>query len=276
MLTICALFYGDHAALAARCLGGLDDNLAAGRPFIGDIRLGLNEVSRGVTDYILGWAEEAAIRHSLPILVYRPDCNAFKYPLMRRMIHGEVHGHPLGDLVMWQDDDAHLEQGFDWKHMLDFMARQDMIGHIYYWYVQGAQAEWVKRQPWHDPRVDGTETRNGRPVFLFAQGSWWVIRSEILQRYDWPIRELKHNGGDALLGELFRQQGLRLANYSHRVRVNADEEGRDSKAKRRGFSELPLGVNLAASFNKDLSYHNFAVNLRVFTVDGWSETSLQT
>ena len=153
MLTICALFYGDHGRYARRCLGGLESNIKEGRPFTLDIRLGLNEVSPGVGDYVLGWAAEAARRYDLPILVYRPERNAFKYPLMRRMFHCAVEGHPLGEYVMWFDDDAYLEPGFRWRRMLEYVADKDMIGQLQYWFIQGRQFEWVKRQWWSNPDV---------------------------------------------------------------------------------------------------------------------------
>ena len=275
MLTISALFYGDHARLASRCLGSLASNLASGRPFVGDIRLGLNEVSRGVDDYIQGWAEEAAIRFALPILVYRPQHNALKYPLMRKMVHVPVPGHPLGDYLMWFDDDAYMDRAFPWRAMLEFAADKAMIGHLYYWIIQGQQSEWVKLQPWHNPAAGPPLVRHGKPMFRFAQGSWWVLRSEVLRKYDWPPQALKHNGGDALLGELLRQQGLVLGHFPHRVHVNADDEGRNSKAKRRGYREPPLGADLAASLNVDTSFQHFDLALRVYSKDGWSDSMIK-
>ncbi len=272
MLTICALFYGDHGRYARRCLDGLESNLKEGRPYTLDIRLGLNEVSPGVGDYVLGWAAEAARRYDLPILVYRPERNAFKYPLMRRMFHVPVEGHPLGEYVMWFDDDAYLEPGFRWWRMLEYAADKDMIGQLQYWFVQGRQFEWVKRQWWYNPEVGEPLLARGRPSFLFAQGSWWVIRSEVLRKYDWPVPQLRHNGGDALLGELFRQQRLRLAPYDERVKVNADIEAESAEAPRRGYSEPPLGAEPAEAETRDLGFQDFRVSLRVYTPQGWQET----
>ena len=274
MITICALFYGDHGEYARRCLGGLANNLKEGRPFTLDIRLGLNVVSPGVSDYILKWAEDVAGRYQLPILVYSPKRNALKYPLMRRMFHTPVEGHPLGEHVMWFDDDAYLEPGFQWRRMLECAADKDMIGHMYHWFIQDGQFEWVKKQWWYNPDVGDPLLAGGRPCFLFVQGSWWVIRSEILREYDWPIPQLRHNGGDSMLGELCRQQRLRLAHYEERVKVNADIEGRNSAATRRGYHEPPLGSDPAEAETRNLSFQNFQLSLRVRTSHGWSETQL--
>ena len=46
-----------------------------------------------------------------------------------------------------------------------------------------------------------------------------------------------------MLGELFRHQGLRLGRFHGGVRINADAQGRHSKAKRRGVSENRVGWN---------------------------------
>ena len=68
----------------------------------------------------------------------------------------------------------------------------------------------------------------------FATGGWWVVRREILTRWDWPWAVLKHNGGDCTLGELFYQQNLRLKNFHDEVAINADErQGGDSTARPR-------------------------------------------
>ena len=55
---------------------------------------------------------------------------------------------------------------------------------------------------------------------------------------------LKHRGGDVLLGELIRSQGLKLANYKKGVAINADDNGKESASKRRGYDEQPIGVTM--------------------------------
>ena len=273
-VTVCALFYGDHAALAQRCLGSLEKSFQEGKKHIADIRLGLNAVCPGVRDYVHGWAEDIAIQCGIPVTVYQPERNVFKYPLMRAMFHQPLPTRELGDYVMWFDDDAYLEEKFSWARAMNHMEAHDMIGHVYYWYIRGQQWAWVQQQPWYNPAVGPPKIFRGKPVFQFAQGSWWVIRSSILRKYDWPIKALRHNGGDSMLGELFRQQRLRLGRFVERVRVNADERGRDSRAPRRGFREPPLGQNLAESLRVDPAYHQFIMAVRSYTAQGWSNTTL--
>lgn len=271
MFSICALFYGDHSDLAHRCLGGLEANLSTGAPWIQDIRLGLNEVSKGSEDFIRGWAETTAIRHRIPVLIYRPDDNAWKYPLMRRFFYQAVPGRDLGSEVMWFDDDAYLEPQFKWREVADLLAGHDMLGHLYYWNIQGTQWEWVKKQSWYNPEVGPPATHRGKDVFLFAQGSWWVIRSSVLRKYDWPTKLLRHNGGDSMLGELFRHQRLRLGRYVKRVRVNADAAGKDSKSPRRGYREPPLGADLQESLARVPTWHEFNCPIRVYETTGWRD-----
>jgi hypothetical protein len=271
LLSICALFYGDHVDLARRCLHSLESNLPTGQPFVRDIRLGLNATSPANTDFVRNWAEDVAIHHKIPVLVYQPERNVWKYPLMRRMFHELRPGYPLGDFVMWFDDDAYLEPRFRWPVALDAAACHDMIGHLYHWYVQGDQWKWVQRQPWYDRSIGPLPVARGRPVFVFAQGSWWIVRSSVLVRYDWPTLLLRHNGGDALLGELLRQQRLRLGHFVERVRVNANYEGQDSRSPRRGYSEKPLGFDLAESTHRDLGFHRFDMTVWTYTVNGWRD-----
>jgi hypothetical protein len=61
-------------------------------------------------------------------------------------------------------------------------------------------------------------------------GGWWVARTAFLQKWDYPFRELQHNGGDVILGELCRQQDAFMLSWHSRVTVN--------KAARRGEKTL--------------------------------------
>ena len=46
-----------------------------------------------------------------------------------------------------------------------------------------------------------------------------------------------------MLGELLRQQGLRIKKFNTGVAVNADENGRESRSKKRGYDSPPIGYN---------------------------------
>ena len=66
---------------------------------------------------------------------------------------------------MWFDDDAYLQPGFRWRRMLDYAADKDMIGQLQYWFIQGRQFEWVKRQWWYNAEVGEPLVAQGRPSF---------------------------------------------------------------------------------------------------------------
>lgn len=227
--TVCALLYGDFPVLAHRCLSSLPQTEEFKQH---TLRVGMNAVSD----------RTAAIveRHGAS-QVWRYSENLHKYPVMREMIHGIS---PVKTpYLMWFDDDSYLD-GVDhdaWFADVDHrMQTADVLGSLYVIKWQGQQREFVKAQPWytgHDPAL--------REQIKFATGGWWTIRTELLYRYDYPWSCLDHCGGDSLLGELCLQQGLRLQAFNHGVKINADGQGRESKATRRGFSQKPIGVQWA-------------------------------
>ena len=65
-----------------------------------------------------------------------------------------------------------------------------------------------------------------------------MIRREVLEEWNYPFPGLRHRGGDAMLGELMRQQEYRLKSWHEGVRINAlDEKSGDSTSPRRGVDE---------------------------------------
>ena len=72
-----------------------------------------------------------------------------------------------------------------------------------------------------------------KPGVSFMTGGYVWLRTDIMRQLDWPDERLNHNGGDTLLGEAIRQQGLPRHHFDYGVAVN--------KAKRRGLSERPAG-----------------------------------
>lgn len=237
--SICALFYGDYLPLARRCLDSLDHSLSvesiAGR--IRDIRIGANAVAPASYSWIRSrlrrWAER------FEVWWYEPDRNVGKYPLMRRIFR-EVDW--VGPLVMWFDDDSYLEESSScetwWQRCESALepSHVGMIGQIWKRAWVAGQPEWVRTQPWCNPSLPirvGTYQR-------FCTGGWWCIRREVLQRLDWPPLELRHCGGDMLLGAALEQSGLSLVSWSDGVRINADEEGRQSRSPRRGIRDDPV------------------------------------
>lgn len=232
--TICVLLYGDNATLADRCLRSIAETVKADDL---NLRVGLNEVTPQVAQWVRSWIPEECIWES--------PTNMHKYPLMRQMIHGIK---PVTtEYTMWFDDDSYLDGHRltvasdntpywlrDVEHM---MVNSDMLGSIYTQNWQGRQHEWVRSQPWYDGKDPAD-----RPKARFATGGWWTIRTELLYKYNYPWPELDHRGGDQMLGEMCYQQELRLNQYKRGVRINADTAGRESKAPRRGFDQKPIGV----------------------------------
>jgi hypothetical protein len=233
--TVCVLLYGDYPRLAERCLGSLVSYLPPGA----QLRIGMNECCAqtiGLVRRIKLHPGFASVR------VFQSTSNVHKYPLMRRMFH-EPSMPLTTPFVMWFDDDSFLlpSCGSAWLDRVHArMQAADMLGSLYGMPQRGGQYLWVRDQPWY----------NGLPIdahhqFVFATGGWWTIRAEILRRFDWPLPQLDHCGGDVMLGELCRQRYLRLEHFNDGVAINADSTGVESSAPRRGFGAgiKPIGVD---------------------------------
>lgn len=256
MLSLCALFYGDYADLSQRLLESWLPRLPA-EAKLRDIRLGLNEVTaknRRAIDACAGRLVQVTGR---PVLFFDAPRNLCKYPLMRRMFYGR----PLPPYVMWCDDDTYFTFPPDsshlwWSRLWRRIATCDMVGRLYYMPVKGQQGEWIKSQPWFNPKL-GLPPCRGRkwPLIRFANGAWWLAKSRILTNHDWPWPELKHNGGDSLLGEMLRHCGYVLENWGDGVAGN--------RAKRRGYREPRLGLTYDGS-PPDLSHQAGEVYLTVW------------
>lgn len=240
--TIGVLLFDNFPELADRCLRSIANTI---RMTDLNLRVGLNAVNPGIVDWVKSWVPADCI--------WEYDHNIHKYPLMRQMLHGVK---PVDtEYFMWFDDDSYLE-GYSlldsvkrpyWLQLVEHaMVNSDMIGAIYDMAFAGNQRDWVKAQPWYTGR-------EFLPKLRFATGGWWTIRTDLLYRFDYPWKDLDHNGGDALLGELCRQQHLRLNNFRDGVKINADINGRESKAKRRGTSQKPLGWNYDAGVTAALN-----------------------
>lgn len=224
--TICVLLYGNHFDLALRCLTPL---LQGGPIPASHLRIGLNAVCPQTREL----AYQAA-----PGYVWEFEENQHKYPVMRQMIHGIS---PIcTPYTMWFDDDSYIVQPLaPWlTTVASRMTNADLIGSLYFVSWQGQQRAFVKAQPWYkgkDPAARGH--------INFATGGWWTIRTDVLYKFNYPWPELDHRGGDAMLGEMCFQQGLRLKHFRDNVKINASSTGKESAAPRRGFNQDPLGFD---------------------------------
>ena len=256
---VCVLTYGDHLPLIQRCLQSLHHG---GDPFnhVADFRIGLNAVTPRVKDFCEKWAEQVSKMWDVPVILFEPENNSYKYPTMRRMFND--HRFPLDDYVMWFDDDSYIAQSNDgfWQLCLDWIAPHDMVGQMWHLALQRQQWKWMQTQSWFDTKI-------GKPPgskITFCQGAWWMGRSEVLQEADWPIPELRHCGGDSLLGEVARHKKWSLNFISNPpVRINADDNGKHSGAARRGHTESVIGADFVGSpLSTDHQY--FTTNVKVY------------
>ena len=256
-ITMSALFYGNHLDLAERCLDSFAGSLPEGEDYLQDIRLILNDVCSETYCYVTDWATKVQDLHGIPVIRYVTDENQCKYPLMRK-IWWEDPREP-GELLMWFDDDSYLDHPkIGWySQIVDFIRGHAMLGQIWNQPMLGNQWPFIVQQPWYNAQVGQPPRHKGRRCFKFCQGAWWVARRDTLRRFDWPIKELRHNGGDSMLGELCRHQGLRLRQHDDCVRINAGARGEHSKSVRRGRTEPNLGRHYKPGGALDLSHHNF-------------------
>jgi hypothetical protein len=286
-LSICLLLYGDHQDLALRCLGSLTlSGVSAIQDRVKDIRVGMNKVCDGTRAYVELWASRVSDSCRFPVItferldVFRPT----KYPMMRRMFY--YPSRSLGDCVMWFDDDSyvvprdHNPQDW-WGEILSTMEGCDMLGQGWERSLVGKQRFWVYRQPWFNPEV-------GLPDKLrFCQGAWWCAKSALLAAADYPFKDLQHNGGDSMLGELARHTGWRVeyvpVDYAD-VRINADRFGTHSEAPRRGIvKELDIGVSCTKASLPHPDHQNFKSRVSVYeagrlvkeeVIDGGAESKI--
>lgn len=254
MFSVNVLVYGNHPELAARCLGSIARTID--RDLVAEVRVGMNEVCPATKDLVLAAMQSAPV----PFYVYEEAAgkNVLKYPMMRRMLYDVQHPLPWQHQprVMWFDDDSYVKGGKEfWRNAADAFEAggQPLMGSVYHacYHWTDVETRAIYAQPWYGRRPVS-------PMPMFVTGGWWVADLEFLSKWDYPFRELRHNCGDIVLGELLRQQGHRPHAFREGVAVNADERGIESAAKRRG-------VTTRRPFEKpppyDYTHHDFQVRV---------------
>lgn len=222
------LTYGDNALLLKRCLSSIARTHCK---HVARVSLGCNAISNEADEIARHWMGNLAKRsHALWFAEEHGD-NVWKYPLMRRMLHFE-DDTPTPEYVVWFDDDSYITavDGGWWGKLAQICEPHVLVGSIYT--IKGfrpGQVDAMQYQPW----FSGREIRPGYKP-RFCTGGFWAARLADLKELGYPWLELKHNGGDSMLGEAYRQKGWALRNFREGVAINADREGRESKAKRRG------------------------------------------
>lgn len=230
--TVCVLLYGDYPELARRCLGSLTRFVEHGA--IHSLRIGCNATGAKTDAYI------AALVKQYPHIVFvnHSTTNRLKYPVMRELFTAPALET---EFTVWFDDDSWIQESAPADYFVQLaaaMRNADMVGSLWKMQLRGKQAEWVCSRKWYTGKPVAE-----RHVVKFATGGWWTIRTEVLRRWSWPEQDIRHRGGDVMLGELCRQQELRLVQFTKHVAINADDSGVCSSSKRRGYDEDPVGVS---------------------------------
>jgi hypothetical protein len=266
-ISLCVLIYGDHAHLAARCLISISARLKRGLHHIADVRLGLNEISPATREVVLAF-HNCVREWGTKVIHYDCPQNAFKYPLMRRMVLDQED--PVASSVMWFDDDSYLCEGWSWNSLLKAAAGADMMGKIYHQGMLPRQWGWISKQAWFNPAV-GRPPRSKRcrnsESFRFCTGGWWMADRKIFLENDWPSPELKLIGGDSTTGELCRHQKYKLQGYELGVRINADVHGNHSKAMGRGATPTSSGGRgkvMIGNSDSEINLQDFVCEKEVF------------
>lgn len=249
--SICALTYGDHLDLAKRCLESLtkpDDY----KDYVADFRVGLNSCAQSTKDYVFAWAKEQS-GDGVPVFVVEsPDCY-LKYVMMRKMFEAAT----LSKLTMWFDDDSYVDSDNFYKQAYLASKDYDLVGQLWKKKYPGNMYNWIRTLSW------ANKLSTPPAHCKFFTGGWWIMDSKLIQKYDWPQRELRHKGGDMLLGELARHKNFKTNSFDNGVRINADAAGTHSAAPRRGYSagtaEVEVGTTwkkgkLPTSHNDDYSF----------------------
>lgn len=236
MFTVAMILYGNHFDLAKRLLSSLENS-----DHVQDFRIGLNDVCKQTLDYAHDWAGRQFLSGT-PTTIYQElaGLNVAKYPLMRTMM---TH-RPLAERLMWFDDDSFLDPScqnnlnangkVEWWDRAEELSRgKHQVGSVHMIMQRKKQYEMIKQQSWYANKVV-----NSRHRFKFATGGWWIAESSILTKWDYPWADLYHNGGDSMLGELFRQRGLNITSVDPLLAQCLCESC--SKRMRFTFGVLPL------------------------------------
>jgi hypothetical protein len=261
-ISLCVLLYGDYPDLAHRCLSSIWGALSP--DYLVDVRLGLNEISES-TRKIVDWFISGTVTYfNTRVITYDCPDNAYKYPLMLRMIHDT--DNPIAEWVMWFDDDSYLTSPNSqwWDGIMERAKSADMLGKIYWQIMLPNQREWITKQEWYnaeagDPPKSPIRQFKLKHTFRFCTGGWWLARSKIFLLNSWPSIELKLIGGDSMFGELCRHKGYRLLNFEDGVRINANDAGKHSSAPGRGGSPHPRdrGKVMLGNVQPEEGLHDF-------------------
>jgi hypothetical protein len=243
-VTAFACCWGDHHALAKRCVDSILETVPARRL---DLRVGANQVCDKTRAYLEGFPPGVITK----VYYDRGDPNdpkaRKKYPCMRQMFW-DPECPIVTPYVVWFDDDSWAAD----KGWLAQLARAVVDNHGHGCRMYGTKfyhdltpyrssgyspERWFRSAPWwtgRPLRVRGNpnlESPNGT-VIEFVTGGFWALAAEVLRAADVPDTRLRHNGGDVTIGEQVHQAGFKIKDFSR-----DKKPVRWSDAKRRGYRE---------------------------------------
>lgn len=236
----CVLCYGDHLDLAQRCLGSIVHHAPV--PGRIDLRVALNQPSRRVLDYVMGFPKGVISQ------VYADQEGRRKYRAMREMFWDACR--PIEtNYVLWFDDDSHVVDP-KWLVKLgrEIVANHPqqcrLYGAKYYHdlmaYRKGGHApeKWFHDAPWWKGRwmhmADANRVGPNGHVIAFVSGGFWAIAAEAIRAADVPDVRLDHHGGDVTIGEQVHQAGFKIKNFNADKRIVAWSDAPPRGASRVG------------------------------------------
>jgi hypothetical protein len=212
---ICVLFYGaedQHLKLAQRVLNEPMRCLAKRNI---EFRFGCNAVGAATTDYLM---QQIADHFHRAILFHSPE-NIMKYPMMRQMFYSPPNRAPI---TMWFDHDSYIDSEKDVDAWFDRVMKNvdgcNFLGSVQRGALSAAQLDWFAGQPWFNPAYD-------KKYLSYVAGGWWAIKTELLNKFNWPPEDLRQKGGDILLSAMFKHQGVQFCHFRDGVRVNVNDAG---------------------------------------------------
>ena len=222
-VTICALFFGDHAGLCRRLLDSIH---AHTDPAAYELRCGLNAVAAETRAAVM----EARRRHGR-VRVCESRRNIRKCPMMRRLFHRQ---RITTEWTLWFDDDSFVSRS-DWLLSLAMAVEArpdaDVHGSIRYVTPSARIQRFIQSASWFRGKPFATVPESGDPRLEFVVGGFWAVRTRLLYAIDWPDPRLIHFEDDYIFGEALRQHDAVTAPFASGVVI--------SDAPRRGPLDGP-------------------------------------
>jgi hypothetical protein len=219
---ICVLFYGaedKHFKLAQRVINEPLRQLA--RPDV-EFRFGCNAVGQDTTRFLI----QQVADHFHSATVFHSAKNLMKYPMMRRMFYTPPIRAPI---TMWFDHDSYLDPDIDANAWFDRVVKHvngcNLVGSVERAKIPDEQLKWMAQQPWFDE----TYTKTYLPYVI---GGWWAIKTELLNRFDFPPPDLQQKYGERILSAAFKHQNIPFCHFREGVKVNVNDSGVESAAPR--------------------------------------------